>query len=162
MRIGSGFTPRGSLRLLSHAVGGGTGNMLITAEFSGGFGYRWRPRFVQTYVGVALHGRTRANALGDRTGRYAIVTLPDGTQDTSPLDTAIGVEANIDIVTPRIPALFFRLGGSAAIYQSATRTCTASSASGTPRSIPSDPAVPRGSSLQSASPRSAPGSGLCA
>jgi len=120
VRIGSGFTPRAALHIQLHALGGG--QLFAAPELVGGFGYRWRPRVLQTYVGLALRYRTRARALGDITGRFPLIQDAEtGTATVSPLDTALGIDVNIDIVTPRLPTLYFRVGGSAAFYWSGAR-----------------------------------------
>lgn len=114
VRIGSGFTPRAALHIQIHALE--DGQLVATPELVGGFGYRWRPRILQTYVGLSLRYRTRALALGKNTDRVPLI------QDAeSPLDTALGIEVDIDIVSPRLPTLYFRVGGSAAFYWSGAR-----------------------------------------
>ena len=123
IRIGSGFTPRGELRIPLHTSGGG--KVVVAPELCGSFGYRWRPRFVQTFVGAALRGRFNALALGEVTGRYPVYSDADndgdGAADPSDLDLGLGLDVIIDIVTPRLPVLFFRIEGSVTFYTSASR-----------------------------------------
>jgi len=121
VRIGGGFTPRAALHIQLHSQE--DGKLLATPNLTGGLGYRWRPRFVQTYVGLALHFRTRAKALGEITGRFPIVTNAETGEATAlPVDSGLGIDVNVDIVTPRLPSLFFRVRGSAAYYASGSRT----------------------------------------
>ncbi len=123
LRIGGGFTPRAALHIQLHSQG--DGKLLATPDLTGGLGYRWRPRFVQTYVGLALHFRTRAKALGEITGRFPVGTNADtGEARALSVDSGLGFDAIVDIVTPRLPSLYFRLRASAAYYASGSRTFT--------------------------------------
>ena len=79
----------------------GSAQLLFTPEIKGGLGYRWTPRFVQTYVGVETTLRINTS-LADKGG-----------YELAPVVTGTALVINADIVSPRLPGLFLRVGGAA-------------------------------------------------
>lgn len=102
LRIGPGFTPGLGLDLLwlMTEKEGGSRSFVFMPQLRPGFGYRFRPRHVQTYLGAEL-----------------IFGL-DRSVDP-PIRSGIGLVIDADIVPRAISPLFIRLGGASGFYTGA-------------------------------------------
>jgi len=102
VRLGPGFTPNAGLALQTHRLEGSGGGQVwvITPLARGGLGYRWHPRSVQTYIGIDMLLRFNQS--------LAAQTAYDGPS----VVTGLALCLNFDIVTPKVPGVFLRVGGS--------------------------------------------------
>ena len=101
LRIGPGFEPGLSVDTILHNLDQiGSGKWVVTPQVRGHVGYRWHPRFVQTFVGAGLNLRFN--------GPLKAQTDFDGNAVTYGAEVIV----NMDIVSPKLPGFFLRVGGS--------------------------------------------------
>ena len=95
-RVGPNFAPGGGLDLIAHRVTDlttGESRWAVTPQLRVCLGSRFRPRFVHPYLGINVLARFDQNL-----GRGVVF--------------GVAMVGNIDIVLPRLPGWFLRIGGS--------------------------------------------------
>ena len=95
-RIGHSLTPGGGVDLVMHRIkdaDGSNAHWVLTPQLRGSLGARIRPRFVHPYLGVTILVRFDQNL--DRGVVFGAA-----------------IAGNFDIVSPRLPGWFLRVGGS--------------------------------------------------
>jgi len=96
VRVGPSFAPGGGLDLIAHRIqddSTGGSRWAVTPQLRVSLGSRFRPRFVHPYLGVHVLARFDQNL-----GRGVVF--------------GVAMAGNIDIVLPRLPGWFLRIGGS--------------------------------------------------
>ena len=103
VRVGPGFTPNAGVALSTHRLDGASGGKVwvITPLIRGGLGYRWHPRSVHTFIGI------------DMLLRFNQSLAAQTTYSGPAMGTGLAICLNFDIVSPKIPGFFLRIGGSA-------------------------------------------------
>ena len=95
-RLGPTLTPIGGFDLIMHrlpAADGDGNSWYVTPQLRAGLGVRFRTRIVQPFLGLGVQMRFDKNI-----GRETVF--------------GAALLANLDIVSPRFPGLFLRVGGS--------------------------------------------------
>ena len=95
-RVGPSFAPGGGLDLIAHRIQDATtgeSRWAVTPQLRVCLGSRFRPRFVHPYLGINVLARFDQNL-----GRGVVF--------------GVAMVGNIDIVLPRLPGWFLRIGGS--------------------------------------------------
>ncbi len=95
-RLGPTLTPIGGFDLIMHrlpSADGGGNSWYVTPQLRAGLGVRFRTRIVQPFLGLGVQMRFDKNI-----GRETVF--------------GAALLANLDIVSPRFPGLFLRVGGS--------------------------------------------------